>query len=220
VHGEFRELMLIVPIGFAAALSPMLLTEQTVLLAGNDGRQLASRFAIGTMLVVVVYLTALVAWGHAIALPERPTLSATMDIVAGVILVVVAVILRRRHPREHRARPARHEMGPTAALGFGVFSMATNFTTLAILLPGAKDIAASSLNMVGRIALIAVLVGLATMPAWIPLATTRIAPGTAERALVAIGNLIARYGRTIVVILIAVLGVVLVGRGILRIAGA
>jgi Sap, sulfolipid-1-addressing protein len=215
----FRELMLIVPIGIAAALSPMMLTEQTVLLAGHDGRQTASRFAIGTMLVVVVYVTALVAWGHAIALPQRPTLSATMDIVAGLILVVLAVILQHRHPRERRERPARREMGPTAALGFGVFSMATNFTTLAILLPAAKDISASSLNTVGRVALIAVLVVLVTMPAWIPIATTRVAPGTAERALVAIGNLIARDGRTIVVILIAVLGVVLVGRGALRIAG-
>lgn len=215
----FRELILIMPLGFAAALSPMMLSEQTVLLAGPDGRRAASRFALGTALVTVVYLGALVAWGHAIELPKRPTLSASMDVVVGVILVLLAVELRRRNARrpEQEERPARTGMGPKAALGFGVFSMATNFTSLALLLPAAKDVAAGVTNIVGRIILIAVLVVLATMPAWIPIATTRIAPGTAERALDGLSNLISRYGHRLAVVLIAALGIGLIVRGALHI---
>lgn len=209
--------MLIMPLGFASALSPMMMTEQTVLLAGHDGRRVASRYALGTALVAAVYVSAVVAWGHAISLPRRPTLSATMDIVAGVTLVVLAYVVRRRHPIPPRERRAPHEVGAAAALGFGMFSMATNFTSLALLLPAAKDIAASSLIAVGRIALIAVLVVMATMPAWIPIATTRVAPGPAERVLVAVGHLITEHGRTLVVILVAVSGFVLVGRGVVRI---
>jgi threonine/homoserine/homoserine lactone efflux protein len=213
----FRELMLVVPMGFAAALSPMMLTEQTVLLAGHRGRQAADRYALGTALVTVVYVGALVAWGRAISLPTRPTLSATMDVVAGVVLVLVAAIIRRRPPRRTRERPARTEMGPGAAFGFGVFSMATNFTSLAVLLPAAKDIAASSMITIGRIALIVVLVVLATMPAWIPIAATKVAPGPAERALTSLSRLISRYGRNIAVVLVAALGFVLIGRGALHI---
>lgn len=211
----FRELTLIVPLGFAAALSPMMLTEQTVLLAGRDGRRAASRFALGTVLVTATYVGTLVAWGHAISLPKRPTLSASMDIIAGVILVLLALGIHRRQPGQPE-RPARKELSPTAAFGFGVFSMATNFTSLAILLPAAKDITASAPNLVGRLALVAVLVVLATIPTWVPIAATRVAPGPAERALSWLGDLISQHGRRIAVILIAALGTVLIGRGALH----
>ena len=91
--------------------------------------------------------------------------------------------------------------------------MATNFTSLAVLLPAAKDVAADVSNVFGRLALIAVLVVLATMPAWVPLAATGVAPGTARRGLDRLSDLISRYGRKIAVILIAALGVVLIARG-------
>lgn len=211
----FGELTLVLPLGFAAALSPMMLTEQTVLLAGHDGRRAASRFALGTVLVTATYVGALVAWGHAISIPKRPTLSASMDIVAGVILVLLALGIHRRQPGQPE-RPARTELSPTAALGFGVFSMATNFSSLAILLPAAKDVAAGAPNVIGRISLVAVLVVLATIPTWVPIAATRVAPGPAERALSWLGDLISQRGRSIAVILIAALGIVLIGRGGLR----
>jgi hypothetical protein len=213
----FRELLLIIPMGFAAALSPVMLSEQTVLLAGRGGRKAANGFALGIVLVTVGYLSALVVWGQAISLPTRPTLSATMDVIVGGFLVLVAVIIQRRHPKEHQERPARAEMGPVSALGFGVFSMATNFTSLAILLPAAKDITAGSLSALERIALVAIVVVLATVPAWVPIAMTRAAPDTAERVLTSLGNVVTRDGRRVAVILIAVLGLVLVGRGVLHI---
>ena len=104
-----------------------------------------------------------------------------MDIVAGIGLVLLAVAIHVRHPAKSK-QPTRTQMGPKAAFGFGVFSMATNFTSLAILLPAAKDVAADVTYVVGRVALIAVLVVLATMPAWVPLAATGVARGTASEA--------------------------------------
>ncbi|MEZ5258286.1 MAG: GAP family protein [Ilumatobacteraceae bacterium] len=203
---------LIVPLGLAAALSPMMLTEQTVLLAGPGGRRSASRYALGTALVTALYLVVLVSWGHAISLPKRPTLSASMDIVAGVLLLLVALAIQRRHPAES-GKPPRAAMAPGAAFGFGMFSMATNFTSLAVLLPAAKDVAADVTNLFVRLALGAVLVVLATMPAWIPPAAIRVGRGTAQRALEGLSTLISRYGRRAAVILIATLGVVLIARG-------
>ena len=210
----FSVLALIVPLGFASALSPMMLTEQTVLLSGHDGRRAASRYALGTALVVAVYASALVTWGHAISLPKRPTLSASMDIVAGALLVALALFIHRRRTERPHAEPAHREMRSSSAFGFGVFSMATNFTTLAILVPAAKDIAAASLFVVWKFVLVGVLVVLATMPAWVPVATMRIAPGPAERALTAVGTFISRHGRTLVATLVAVVGIVLAARGV------
>lgn len=215
-----RELLLILPLGSASALSPMMLTEQTVLLAGPNGRRVASRYAVGTALVVSFYVGALVFWGNAISLPKRPTLSARMDIALGALLIALAIIIQRRGHSGSRQRSSTHVIGPSTAIGFGVFAMATNFTTLALLLPAAKDIAASSVNAAGRVVLIAVLVLLSTMPAWVPIATTRVAPGPAARVLDALGDLISRRGKTLVVSLLAALAAVLVGRGVLHLARA
>jgi hypothetical protein len=86
-----------------------------------------------------------------------------------------------------------------------------------VLLPAAKDIAASPTIVVERFVLIAVLVVLATMPTWIPLAATQVAPAPAERALAVIRDLITRHSRTLGVAIIATVGMVLVARGVLRI---
>lgn len=107
-------------------------------------------------------------------------------------------------------------MNRNAALGFGVFSMATNFTTLAILVPAAKEIAASGIDLVERLVVALVLVVLASMPLWIPVALASVSPGRAERALRALGRIIAEHGRLVSVILIAGIGAFLVVRGVAR----
>ena len=140
--------------------------------------------------------------------------------VIGALLVAFALAIRWRQPREHKEHRARREIGPGEALGFGVFSMATNFTTLALVVPAAKEIASSDLELAGRAVVIAVLVMLASMPAWLPVALTAVAPGAAERGLLAIGDLIERRGRLLMVLVFAGLGLLLVVRGILRLSGA
>lgn len=104
-------------------------------------------------------------------------------------------------------------------MGFGVFSMATNFKTLALVVPAAKEIASSDLELAGRAVVIAVLVMLASMPAWLPVALTAVAPGAAERGLLAIGDLIERRGLLLTVLVLAALGLLLVVRGIVRLLG-
>ena len=61
-----------------------------------------------------------------------------------------------------------------------------------------------------------VLVLLASIPAWLPLALTAIAPGPAMRGLNAFGDFISRSGRLATVILLALVGVFLIVRGVLR----
>jgi hypothetical protein len=70
--------------------------------------------------------------------------------------------------------------------------MATNFTTLALVLLAAKEIASADLEVVGKAVLAVVLVGLASAPAWVPVALTRVAPGAGQRILEGIGRQIAR----------------------------
>ena len=214
-------LALVIPLAFAGAISPVMLTEQTVLLAGRDGRRVAASYALGVATTLLVLLALLVLFGRSIALPKEPSLSASLDIVLGALLVLIAAVLRYRRPRSPKPEKSRERSGlsPSRALGFGVFSMATNFTTLAVMVPIAKEIAASHLDVLARLLVLAIVVVVAAVPAWLPLAMTLVAPGPTQRALQALGDFIDTRGRLVTVLLLAAVGLFLVVRGIVRMLG-
>ena len=63
-------------------------------------------------------------------------------------------------------------MTPPVALGFGVVSMATNVTTLAIVVVAVKEVTASGDPVLDRAPALALLVVLASAPAWLPVLVT------------------------------------------------
>jgi Sap, sulfolipid-1-addressing protein len=216
-------LMLILPLGLGGSVSPVMLTEQTLLLAGPDGRRAGMHYAVGAALTLLVVVLAVVLFGAALSLPSEPRLDASLDLALGAILVLLAglgYVWVRLHPRVgHDQRPSKELRRRGAAFPFGVFSMATNFTTLALVLPAAKEIASADLEVVGKAVLACVLVGLASAPAWLPVVLTRVAPGAGQRILDAIGRLIARHGRQAIVALLSLAGLFFVARGLIRLSG-
>ncbi len=213
-------LLLIVPFGLTGAVSPMLLSEQTVLLAGNDGLAVARRFAIGAFVVAFAFIAMLVFFGHAVSLPREPHLSSTLDLVLGAVLVVTASALHfgfRPHAERNEKERSPRAVGRHAAFGFGAFSMGTNFTTLAIMVPGAKIVAASKSNFAARSLFVLVLALMISAPVWLPLVLSKIAPGPAERGLTSLGNLIESHGRFLTIVLVGGLGAILVLHGLYRI---
>ena len=211
-------LMVVAPLGLAGAVSPVMLTEQTVILAGRGGRRAALRYAAGVVLTALVAMLAILRLGHAVALPTRPHLDASLDLALGAALLVVAAVVRARGRHRPTPQPApRHgTRGTQAAFPFGVFSMATNVTTLALLVPAAKEIATAEVSLAGRIALVLVVVTLTSIPAWVPVLSTKLAPAPAQRVLTVVDDVIARHGRTGVVAVLGVAGVFFAVRGVVR----
>ncbi|MGB0121227.1 MAG: GAP family protein [Solirubrobacterales bacterium] len=210
--------LLVLPFALAGAVSPMMLTEQTLLLAGPGGRTASRRFAMAAILVLFLFVGVLIVFGRAISLPHEPSLDANLDILIGCLLVLASMLIRHRRQRGTDEKKERRQFGPGQAFGFGAFSMATNFTSLALVVPAAKVIAASDLSFPQRDVLAILLVLIVATPAWLPLALTAIAPGPAESFLVGLGNFIERNGRALTVLLLLVLGLVLIGHGIIRLA--
>lgn len=213
-------LAFVIPLGLAGAISPVLLTEQTVVLASPNGRRTARFFAAGAMITLFAFVCVLILFGRSIELPKTPHLNATLDVVIGALLLALATFLQVRKPKDKVEKPPRGEMDARAAYIFGTVSMATNFTTLALIVPASKEIAASHVDLLERAIVAVVLVLLASIPVWLPLALTAIAPGPALRGLNAFGDFIQRSGRLATVILIALVGAFLVVRGVLRLVGA
>ena len=131
-----------------------MLTEQTVLLAGPGGLKAGTRYAIGVLATLLVVVGAVVLFGKAISLPTEPRLNASLDLVVGGVLLAAAAVvvaLRRRPPRPAGTHHERRSLTAGAALPFGVFSMATNVTTLALVVPAAKEIASTEGALAGRL---------------------------------------------------------------------
>ena len=220
-------LAVVIPLGLGGAVSPVMLTEQSVLLAGPDGGRAGVRYAAGVVLTTFVIVVALVLFGRAISLPTEPHLDASLDVVVGLVLVLVAVLVlvlgRRRSgsPRDNGGddRRASGSRQARAAFPFGVFSMATNVTTLALIAVAAKEIARTDAEIAAAIVLVLVLVGLVTTPAWVPVAVTRVAPGPSQRGLAALREQIARRGRVVTVGLLIAAGLFFIGRGLMRLLG-
>jgi hypothetical protein len=97
--------------------------------------------------------------------------------------------------------------------------MATNFTTLALIAPAAKEVSSAGAGVAGRMVLVTLLVGLASAPAWAPVVLTLVAPGTSQRALAALGQQITRHKRAAFIMLLGAAGLFLLGRGIVRLLG-
>jgi hypothetical protein len=220
-------LAVVVPLGLGGAVSPVMLTEQTVLLAGPDGGSAGLRYAAGVVLTTFVIVVAIVLFGRAISLPTEPHLDASLDLVVGVVLIFVAVLVlvlgrRRSGPPSHKGgddRPASDSRQARAAFPFGVFSMATNFTTLALIAAAAKEISRTDAEVAAATVLVLVLVGLVTTPAWVPVALTRVAPGPSQRGLAALREQIARHGRVVTVGVLSAAGLFFIGRGLIRLLG-
>ena len=220
-------LAVVIPLGLGGAVSPVMLTEQTVLLAGPDGGRAGVRYAAGVVLTTFVIVVAIVLFGRAISLPTEPHLDATLDLVVGLVLVNLAVLVlvtgRRRGGSPSRTggddRGASGSRQARAAFPFGVFAMATNVTTLALIAPAAKEIARTDAEIAAATVLVLVLVGLVSMPAWVPLVLTKVGRGPSQRGLAAVQNQIARRGRGFTVGLLSAAGLFFIGRGLIRLLG-
>jgi hypothetical protein len=220
-------LAVIIPLGLAGALSPVMLTEQTVLLARPDGGRAGVRYAAGVVLTSFVVVVAILLFGHAISLPAKPHLDATLDVVLGLVLVTVAVLVlvsgQRRGGSPSRKGGddggASGSRGAGAVFAFGVVAMATNFKTLALIAPAAKEITRADVEIAAEVVLVLVLVALVSMPAWVPVALTRVAPGPTHRGLAAVRDQIARRGRGFTVGLLSAAGLFFIGRGLVRLLG-
>jgi threonine/homoserine/homoserine lactone efflux protein len=213
-------LVVLVPLGLASSVSPVMLTEQTVLLAAPEGRRTGLLYAVGTATVLVVIVGATVTLGQSLELSAALHLNAWLDLTVGALLLALALAVRLwRGPERAEQGRTRQRMSPPAAYAFGAFSMATNVTTLALVVPAAKEISASELAAWEGVVAAALLVAFACVPAWGPVALVSVAPGTAGRLLDRVERLIHRRGRLMVVILVGAAGVFLLARGLVRLAG-
>ena len=205
----------VLPLSLAAGISPMMLSEQMLLLAGRGGRRSALAYVAGTATIVLALLAAVLAIGANLELPRAPRLSGRVDVTVGALLLVLAVVgARRPHPVTKRPDTPHERGGFGRSYAFGLFAMATNVTTLPMVIAAGKDVVAhGSDGAVVLLGMSVILVG-ACLPAWAPLVLAQVPGGSA--LLDRLPHLIAANGRRIVILAITAAGVFCLVKGVLQ----
>lgn len=227
-------------LAFEAALYPTLIAAVVILMEQPRRLPLLAAYLAGGLTISIGLGCALVfaAQGALEKQGSQSTLSWTADLAIGGLALLLAVALatrsdervrRRRearravkHPEKTRPEPGDDDgkepwsqrilSGGSAPIVF-LAGLAINVPGAAYLI-GLKDIAAGHHSTGGAIGLILVFNAIMFLMAEVPLAGLAFAPERTEELVLRFNAWLSRNGRTIAMVLCAILGVFLVVRGI------
>lgn len=158
-----------------AAVSPIVFLNASTVLA-HGGASGALRFLAGNYLVVAVLgLAALGLLGaSAASLEARLVASRTVDRFLGVALLAYGGLLLYRM-WQHRAQTGQvRRPSGGGEFGWGVLGMATNFTSIPLVLSIGNRLGTQAWPGAARVAVLLFLLVIVVTPAWLPLAISRL----------------------------------------------
>jgi len=215
----------ILPLCLASAVSPTLITTQSLLLGGRRGRRSAVAYTAGVLAILAAAIALVFAFGGSFHLPTEPKLGSGTDLALGVLLVLLAVVLQLRERRRaakgtdaHRTRTApapRHVEGLGGAFLLGVVTMVVDFTTLALVVAASEDVISSSAGSGLDALAVLVILAFGALPAWLPLVVASLSPQHGLAWLQRFAGFVGSHGRLLGVALVFLTGLYLVAQGVL-----
>ncbi len=212
----------VLPLAIGAAISPTLLALQLLVLTGaNKPRARAWALTIGAGLVLAAFsvlgLTVLNHL-HPAKHGHRSLRDAVIMFAAGGLMAVLAArsLLRRPTPAEQqKARTAgRLDNAPTFwFVGVGAIGMVVNFSTLVLFLPALHEITRSTVGLVGRGIVFAVLYVVTLLPVLVPVGLVTVMGDRAEPLLESTHAFVTKRTRQIGIVIEVVFAAYLVWKG-------
>ena len=211
-------------LGIAAAFTPTLLALQVLIVAGDPWRRRAGAVAVGGSSAFIL-VGALLLLGFA-QLPTVPlgaasTTGAVLWIVAGVVLLVTAVVLLRPHPHMEEKVDADIRGYLARASTWVFFGIAfalsiKDVSSFVVLAPALHDIAVAPEDVLVKGALVVLLYALALSPVLAPPAFRLLFGHRADEGLRRVYTFTMAHQFQIVGSMAAVVGVFLLANGIAR----
>jgi Sap, sulfolipid-1-addressing protein len=209
---------------FLAALSPTAIVVASVFLASENPRRTALFFLLGalamTAIVSLVIFVALRAGGLSHPSEREPRFGLRLGL--GVVALLASLVLARLKPREPKptkkpnlvarltARP-----GPKTAFAVGLIVFTPSITYVAAV----QVIATAQAGFVKDVVGLVLVAGIAMLFAWLPLVLFLVAPEATTRGLKTADGWVRTYGRTLLIVGLAIGGLALTVDGALGLAG-
>jgi small neutral amino acid transporter SnatA (MarC family) len=141
-----------------------------------------------------------------------------VEVVAGVVLVVLAVWMLRPHPQadqrmEQKVRSHADHASPLVFAGLAAYMSLTDFSTFVFLLPALHAVTRSVVAVPEKAVVVAFLFVCVLIPVLVPALTVRLVGDRGVRALNRVYNLLMGHQIQVMGVVAAVIGVVLLVRG-------
>jgi hypothetical protein len=193
-----------VPPALAAAIYPQALLFVAFVLGHPHPRQRALVFLAGAAVVTlgVGFAVVLLLQHTGVEGPRHPTVAPWIDLALGVVLLLVAVVVRFRPPRRAKKRERHRELGVLGLFAIGLVMYSPSPFYLASLHAIAKGHAGAAATVVG-VVLVAVLF---MLMAEVPIAAHALWPEATIRTVRGVNTWLSRHGRTLISVAAAAIG--------------
>ncbi|MEX0991620.1 MAG: GAP family protein [Actinomycetota bacterium] len=210
----------ILPLTFAAAISPTVLTVAVLVLSSKErpvARTVA--YAVGCWIVLLVIgLPAISLFADASATRTPAPWMRWVDLASGITLLALGARRLARKPTPHEKQGSKAGKLANAGLRdyvvLGLALMITNFTTLVLYLPVLKGIARAPITGGVQLAVLLVCQVIILLPVLVPLLIRVLIPGPASKILGTVNAFTAKHTSVIMTVILLVFGVYLTAKGV------
>ncbi len=200
-----------IPLALTASLYPFGLAVLLLLAEAERYRGRVSIFLAGAAICTLAIGFAVVFALHGAGLSQQnqqpPRYGLRLGI--GVLFVIAAIILARRPPKpkkeksESRMTRTAREGGLIAALIAGIVLYLPSPSYLSAL----QVVGSSKLSTTGTIVWVLIVVAITLITIWVPTLIIVFAPGWSKPKLATLNSWLSRNSRTLLIVVLAVLGV-------------
>jgi threonine/homoserine/homoserine lactone efflux protein len=210
-------LIKIIPLDFAATLSPGILALALILLGSAQhpkGRTIS--FFLGTLLVGIgIALLGFFLGQMAPVETKQNVTSAVVDLILGAFFVFFGV--RTLYAKERKIKENQTDQGVQALkwILIGIAVSITNFDALFLSFTAAKEIGGTGgIDSVEKLILILLNLVFFTLPVLLPLVLYFLLPKLAARLLEKVNHFVLKYSKYIMFALFIIFGIYLLVRGL------
>lgn len=163
----------VLPLALLSAVSPMVFVNATTIQL-RDGARGTLHFLTGNLILVtlICVVGAGLLGATFTSFVEREVVSTGVDVVLALVLLAYGTYLLRQN-----YRPTAHSTQSSNNLVRGLIIMATNFTSIPLILAASQHLGASDWPVWAVIPSLAICAALTVAPAWLPLLLATAMPG-------------------------------------------
>ncbi len=207
----------ILPLLVGAAISPVATIGMIAVLTTKDSPKLKGvTYLIGaTIPLLVIGIPGIFLFANIQFKPANSNVSSTVDLVAGLLLLALAVknFLKKPSSKPTKKAKSHNQLGLGKSLVLGTGLMITNFSTIVLFLPAVKDIATSSLDDIEKLSVLFMSIPVVMTMIALPLIIATLFPNSSKGLLEKLRLFMTRHNRLIIQVMLLVFGVYLVAKG-------
>lgn len=203
----------ILPLLLGAAISPVAAVGMiAVLTTKQQPRIKGFVYLLGASIPLVVIGVVSIFFFTSLSLqPKNANVSSTIDLVAGVLLLALAV--KNFYTKPKKSKKAQHSFGIGQTILLGTVIMLTNFSTIVLFIPAMKDVAVSSLTTPDKTLVLLVSIFVTLSLVALPLLIAVVAPNSSKSILEKLRVFMVRHNKTIIQSMLIVFGIYLLAKG-------